>query len=213
MPRLTSVHGQACGLLLFSCLAAFGQEHDTWLEAGISTYGPTIAPAASLSERFAVRAPISVAGYGTHYTDRDGNTYEVDLSAFQAALMADFHPFENGFRLSSGFAFGGYRATGRVDDPVYQGVTIPGEVSLRMAQKVPAAPQVAVGYTSGARRNLGLFAEIGVRYAPYRISYSSDQVLTPGQRAGLEATVADMNDDLNSFGFTPFAAFGVTLNF
>ncbi len=184
-----------------------------WVEAGPSTLGLSIAPAASVGSRFAVRTPIAIASYNGEFDDSDGNTYDVDVSAFQAAIMADYHPFGNGFRISGGLSLGGYAATGITQSPTYEGLTIPGAVTLDIEQELPIAPVLSIGYTSGARRAISVFGEIGAKYSPYDLTYDTSVTLNAAQRARVDASVAEINDDLDDYAITPFATIGISFSF
>ncbi|MEO0914660.1 MAG: hypothetical protein AAFY59_17035, partial [Pseudomonadota bacterium] len=189
MYRLASV------LLLFMPHSLLAQEKPPiWVEAGVSTLGVSVAPTAQLSERFALRAPVAYAAFDGEFDDDDGNAYDVDMRAFQAAIMADYHPFSNGFRISGGVAIGGYEASGVTNEPTYDGLTIPGDVFLDIGQRVPVAPVLSIGYTTGARRGFGFFGEIGAKYTPYHVTYDTSVALNAAQRAEVDEAVAEIND-------------------
>lgn len=191
----------------------WAQESSLSLDTTVSTLGITVSPRRAISDTLTIRLPVSYGSLDGEFEDDDGNTYDVNLRSFQAALMADFHPFENGFRLSGGLALGGYEARGITQTPTYDGVTIPGETRLRLSQEFPIAPVVSLGYQRRSATGFGIFGEIGAKYAPYQVSYSNSAALTPAQRSELDEAVAEINDDVGDYSFTPFAALGFSFSF
>ncbi len=204
----------SCAALLFAAHSAHAEDVLPFqLEAGVSTFGVTVAPTVEVTPLLSFRAPISAASLSFDYEDEDGNDYDVDLEGFQGALMADFHPWRNGFRISGGIALGGYSADGVTTDPVYGGLAVPGDVRISVDQKHPIAPIVSIGYSGSNRRGVSFFAEIGAKYAPYEVSYATDLVLTPAQRTELEAIIDDITGDVDDYSITPFASIGLTFSF
>jgi hypothetical protein len=85
-------------------------------EVGVSTLGIYISPKFAFSNKIAVRVPLFTGNLTDTFT-YDGNAIMATLDASAFAVIADFHPWQNGSRVSAGAGLGGYSATGQHHQP------------------------------------------------------------------------------------------------
>lgn len=141
--------------------------------AGSTTVGVTggtlgIGPEAAvrISENVGIRGNLTFFGY-SHDAESDGVDYDGKLKLASGGLMLDFHPFQNGFRLSAGARISDNKVRLRakptesveIGDETYT----PEEVGT-LSGNVKAnsfAPTLTVGWAGGAARGLNFGIEAG----------------------------------------------------
>ena len=78
---------------------------------GVSTLGLNAEVSTKLNNWLVLRA--AGGGYGLSLShDLQGNSFSLQASMIDARLLADWHPFSNGFRVSVGPSFQDFHATG-----------------------------------------------------------------------------------------------------
>lgn len=182
------------------------------IESGLSTLGVHLAPTFELSDRFSLRAPLHFGAYSDTF-DVEGNTVDATIDATNTTLMVDFSPWANALRVSGGVGMGGYVATAEMTDLTLDGNTFTGTSTLRVAQKSSVAPVLSLGFAHQFDNGFALFGDIGGRFATYEASIDTTIALGPSEQADLDASVADINDDLANFWVTPFVTIGFGFEF
>ncbi|SFQ99880.1 autotransporter domain-containing protein [Poseidonocella sedimentorum] len=182
------------------------------LESGVSTLGIFAAPSAEISPSLRVRAPLYMGSLSDSF-DMDGNDVDGEISVNSLGLMADYHPWQGGFRVSGGVHFGGYSLSGEVTDPEFDGDTYSGDFEITVEQQRSVAPALALGYAHSFGDTWGVAVELGARLTALEISSKGQESLAAADREDYEAEIADINDDLEDFGVLPYISLGVNFNF
>ncbi|MDQ7069952.1 MAG: hypothetical protein Q9M48_04280 [Rhodobacterales bacterium] len=180
-------------------------------EVGVSTLGIYISPKFAISNKLAVRVPL-YTGNTTDTFTYDGNTVTAALDATAFAVMADFHPWQNGFRVSAGAGFGGYSATGNITNPTLSGTTFAGTFAFAVNQKSNVVPVVSIGYVRPLGRRVSILAELGAKIGTYEV-VTTGNTLDPLLQPTFDAEVANVNSDLSDVKAIPFATLGIQINF
>ena len=182
------------------------------MEAGVSTLGVYVAPKVAISETFGLRAPLHFGGYSDTFVV-EGNDVDGKLGVTNGTLMVDYSPWANAFRMSGGAGIGGYNATGEVTDLTLDGNTFSGTSTVKVAQKSQIAPVLSLGFSHDFANGISIFGDVGARVATYETSVNTTIALTPTEQADLDASLADINDDLAKVWATPFVTFGIGYKF
>lgn len=182
------------------------------IEAGVSTLGVYIGPTYKMNDTLTARLPVYIGS--TSFSDTyEGNDASVNFNANSAALMADYHPSKNGFRISGGIGLGGYEATTSITDPELDGTVFVGSADFTLEQKNRIVPVVSVGYSKTFDNGFGVLAELGAKIGTYTVT-SSNSFLPAGQQADYDAEIAKINDDLAAdIKATPFLTFGISYKY
>jgi hypothetical protein len=151
--------------------------------------------------------------------EETGIEYDGDLDVGGLGVVADFHPFRNGFRVSAGLFSNdngiGIKATptepqeigGTIYDPAEIG-TLNGDVGFDST-----APYLGLGWgrLAGGKRLAFLF-DLGVlRQGSGDVSLSSSTGLI--DPADLEAEIAEIESDIEDYDLWPVVSFGLAIRF
>lgn len=180
-------------------------------ELGISTLGIYISPKFAISNKVAVRVPF-FTGSGIDSFTHDGNTIIATLDTSAFAVIADYHPWKNGFRLSAGAGFGGYEATGNITNPTLGGTLYAGSFDFAVSQKNHIVPIISVGYARPLGHRVRILAEVGAKIGSYEL-VTTGNTLDPLLQAGFDAEVVSVNNDISEVNALPFATLGIQFNF
>ncbi|MCY4547049.1 MAG: hypothetical protein OXC28_01665 [Defluviicoccus sp.] len=243
MPNRTIAVLAACATLLFAATIppapARAQDGATFASAHAGSLGAGLAAGYDISPSFTARAAVNYFSFGTDGSSA-GNDYSVDLQLLSLGVLGDWHPFENGFRVTAGGLFNGNKMTlaSSAEDIDLGDRTYSGEMEAELGFNA-VVPYIGIGWTSGRAGGSGLafFADAGVilQGAP-RISASGRVVestgnacsfgLSEGGRAtvaagcglqdlgaDLESEHADLEDQLSAFNLYPVVMLGVTYRF
>ncbi|MDE0149733.1 MAG: hypothetical protein F4027_00605 [Rhodospirillaceae bacterium] len=244
MPNRTTAALAACAAFLFaaSVQPAAVRAQDGSIVAGAhgSTLGAGISLGYDISPAFSARAVANYFSFDRKESSA-GNQYSVDVQLLSFGLLGDWHPFENGFRVTAGVLYNGNKFTfasrtsefGAGDTDDYDG-NLKAELGFNAV-----APYLGIGWTSGRADGSGFsfFADAGAIYqgAP-RLSVSgraevggsscSFSVSESGRAtvrgdcsdqatlsADLEKEHADLKGQLDNFKFYPVVMLGVTYRF
>jgi hypothetical protein len=150
----------------------------------------------------------------SHDEDVDGVDYQGDLGLLAVGAMADWYPFDGGFRISAGARWNGNEIdlSARPSDDVTIGDSTytPAEIG-RLTGTVeanPIAPVLTIGYGGDLGRGFTLGAEVGVMYqgAPEIDDLRARDGLLeddPGLSGDLEEEEERIEDELDSYRFWP----------
>jgi hypothetical protein len=150
--------------------------------------------------------------------EASGVDYDVDVDLRTVGLLADWHPFSGGFRISAGAYYNGNKAslTGQSNETVKIGNTtydlsqagsLKGDVEF---SKV--APYLGVGYYGNLGGGFSIGAELGAMYTGSpKISLSSDSTIISA--ADIEEERRQAEDDIKAFKFYPVLSVGIKYKF
>ena len=183
---------------------------------GVSTIGITAEVSNKVFNNFVVRLNGNWAGadYKPKLTDAE---VAGSIKIAGAGLIGDWHPFENGFRMSGGVRWHQAKFSGDVSgqDVTLNGVTYTsaqyGKLHGETEPGSSIAPYLGIGWDS-THFSDGHFAmglDIGAMYLgqPTATLTASRAALVPGLQANADAEAKKLRDDYGKFGqFWPVIA-------
>lgn len=183
--------------------------------AGVSTLGPSFHVGWQMSPQLGVRGLLT----GFQVSDNrvvEGVDFGTTVRLGGVGPVFDFHPWQNGFRLSGGALYSlnrvSLRASGDVDidGTPYTGVDLSGRVET--AQRI--MPLLAVGFDGSASRGRrgGFHIDAGALYTGGTRSAFSD---ANGVVSGSDLTrlARDIDDRFSRFRLAPFVNVGYRIRF
>ena len=242
MPNRTLAALAACASLLSAAaiLPAAARAGDGSMFAAPhgSTLGAGLMAGYDISPSFSARAAASYFAFATDDSSA-GNDYSIDLQLLSLGVLGDWHPFENGFRVTAGGLFNGNTVTmaSSAEDLELGGASYRGNMEAELGFNA-IAPYVGIGWTSGRAdgRGFSFFADAGVIFqgaprisASGRVDGSSGACNfglseggratvgagcgLEGLRADLESEHAELEDQLSAFNLYPVLMLGVAYRF
>ena len=187
----------------------------------------------SVSEQLTMRAMINYLELDYEETE-SGNRYDGDLDLQSFGLVAEWHPFANGFRLTGGAFLNNNEvsATAQDDDLDIGGTAYDARMSARVDFD-SIAPYLGVGFDSGfGEPGFGFAFDVGVLYqgsprisgsgsvgnnCSFEISRGGAATISNGCPGGLKADLelehADLEDDIDGFVWYPALSLGVSYRY
>lgn len=189
-------------VLAVSSGAALAQDSSFGAGLGLSTFGPTLEGTYRIQPNLGVRGVAFVPLSGDLNDVEVADDFEIDgdVSTGAFALMADYYPTGQGWRISGGLFFASDDlVSGTVTDTT-SGDTFSGSLSM----KEEVAPIITGGYTHVFRNNVYLSGEIGAIFSGFEATSNSTD-------ADVIADIAEINGELDDLPAYPYIA--VTLGF
>ena len=206
--------------LLLCLVAALDSTYAAKLGVGLraGTQGAGAELGVGVSERFSVRAGYYSWDLSTDYEETDV-VYDAGVQLGGMGLIADFHPFKNGFHLSAGvfsneneISISATPTTsldigGTTYTPAEIG-TLSGRISFNST-----APYFGLGWgrINGEKR-VGLLFDLGIlRQGRGRVDLTSSTGLI--SLVDLQAEISEIEADIEHFEFWPVASVGLAIRF
>ncbi|MEM6413435.1 MAG: hypothetical protein AAF720_02125 [Pseudomonadota bacterium] len=218
----------ALTLLSFGFMSSPAMAEDDRNRFAVGVYGGTLGIGGDVQARatdwlvFRAGGHVFDLNIDEEYDDID---YDANVNLSNAFLTADFHPFENGFLLSTGLIIGPKTIslsatpteTIQIGDEEFTPAevgTLTGEVSAR-----GAAPFLGLGFdnavTRGSRVGISFLLGVGFTGAPEAELLAEGGILENDEDflTQLEIEVENLEDDVDNFRFFPVARLGITVGF
>lgn len=241
MPRRPLAALAACALVLWAAFPpapARAGDGPMFAAAHGGTLGAGLMLGYDISPSFSARAAASYFSFGTDDSSA-GNDYSIDLQLLSLGVLGDWHPFENGFRVTAGGLINGNKVTmaSSAEDLELGGGSYRGNMEAELGFNA-VAPYVGIGWTSGRadRRGFSFFADAGVIFQGAPVLSASGRVEGQGSacgfnlsesgratvgagcgledlRADLESEHAELEDQLSAFNLYPVLMLGVAYRF
>jgi hypothetical protein len=222
----------AIALLPRPAVAQAGYEtyvHRHALGAKVGTTGPGIEYSYAYSEfpRYGLRANLNYGSY-TRGTTRSGILFDASAKFESLALLADAHPFENGFRASAGLLVNFNKVVAKGfptgDTVTINDVNYPSSAVERADGEVRfqwPSPYFGVGWGAAPTGTPGVFfsLDFGVAYhrADVTLKVACGPTLPAAECARLQSDVsaeqAKFQDDLTGYRLYPILNIGVGYKF
>lgn len=187
----------AAALLLASAVPVVAQDISAGL--GLSTFGPTIEGSYAIQDNLSVRGigfiPLSASDSGIEVDDDYTLDGEVSTGAF--AVLADYYPTGQGWRISGGLLFA-------PDDFVTGTFTGPETFDGSFGMDRDVAAMVSGGYQYDFANGIYISGEVGAIFSGFNVESNSTD-------AAVQADIADINADLDDVPAYPYL--GVTVGF
>lgn len=188
------------------------------MEAPIARYGPaiglgigTLGIIGEVSFKTSDQLVVRINGnWGELDYDNsvDSNDFSGHMEVYGAGLIADWHPFANGFRLSGGVRFHHSRFEGKISGEV---ITLDGNdydaadygvLTASVENGNQIAPYIGLGWDSTHYNQSGfaLSIDVGVLYVGDPKAKLSTTMLVQGLQADLDAELAKIKNDYGKYG-------------
>ncbi|TVQ74762.1 MAG: hypothetical protein EA372_01540 [Chromatiaceae bacterium] len=191
------------------------------LGAKVGTTGLGLEGTYGLRENVNLRGGLYGFTYSTDVEETDVD-YDADLKLRSAALLADWHPFNGGFRLSAGAYYNGNELTGaaRGELDIGDGTqTYDGSLDATIDWR-SFAPYLGIGYGNAVQGGRWSFAfDAGVMFTGSPDVSLRGQVETDDDgvrqqfREDVREEERELQDDLDDFKYYPVVSLGVTYRF
>lgn len=209
----------AASLITFLLLCAPGVVHAESFALGVraGTTGLGLEGTWGLSEVLNLRLGYYAFDYSTDL-DEEGIEYDGELGLRNAALFVDWHPFQGGFRVSTGALQSGNDFRGTADGELEVGDdTYVGEVEAKLSWS-GTAPYLGIGYGNAVRGSrLSLALDLGLMFTgspSVRIDGTVDNpALEDAFREDLERERADLQEEMSDARYFPVVSVGVSYRF
>lgn len=200
----------AVSMTAFGNLASAQDAGDTTVAAGLSTFGLNLEGAYQIDPQLRVRGAL-MGGFSADYEESDADgTVEGSFDLGGVAVIADYYPMQNGWRVSGGLFISNteLEATGTVD---VAGTDEQATVSASFANDI--TPMLTTGYDWGFGNGWSFTSEVGVVLTG-GIDVSFDATDPTAQsEIDDDAEVQETIDDAADITALPYLAFGVSYRY
>ena len=210
-------------VLLVAALLTGGMASGQDVGGGLRLSAPGLEPESVITERFGIRA-LANSGTISYDYDRSGIRYDGIYRIGTSFLLADWHPYATGFRLSGGLAYNNQRVLGAarpgtgtisIDGTRYSSAQLGA-----LATFSRAAPYVGVGWGLTPRPGSRLYfsADLGVTYQRLSSLTASCGAALPAavcaqMQSDLRAEESEYRDAADDVRFNPVISVGFGLRF
>ncbi len=196
----------------------------------VGTLGVGLDISRALNDGVALR--LNVNGLKINRTETlDDVDYDASLKLLTAGLLADYYPFENGFRLSAGAYYNGNKLDGtatpadtqsvKIGDQTFTGAQL-GHLDAKVDFK-KFAPYLGIGWGNDSRRKgWGFTFDLGVLYQGSPKVYAKGYVdaNAPGKAAlqtqidtEVEKERQNIANDIDNYKWYPVVMIGINYTF
>lgn len=172
----------------------------------------------------------NVNGFAMDYEhDMDDVEYDVDATLFTVGALIDWHPFQNGFRVSAGAFYNANEIDGQatlkedktveIGDKEYDANDL-GKLETKLDVN-PVNPYLGLGWgtSPGENRNWFFSFDVGVLYqGEPDVDLKGKDIKLQGQakkrlQTEISQEESDIQDEVESYRFYPVIALGITYRF
>ncbi len=191
------------------------------LTANASTRGLGVGGVVRITDNLNARANVRFFDFtyeDTEIVDGRNVDYSANADLLSGAILVDFHPFSNAFRLSGGAIFNGNGGSGtimladnetvKVGNRTYTASDV-GQVDADITLGSSVAPYVSLGIGNALSRRVGFMGEIGVMYqGSPTVDLSGTKLIEPTADA---ANKQVLEDNLEEYQFYPVISLGFSV--
>ncbi len=195
----------ATALTALSTMAS-AETGDVTVGAGLSTFGLNLEGAYQIDPQWRARGAL-MGGFSANYEETsDGDTAEGDFNLGGLAVLADYYPMQNGWRLSGGLFISNTELSA-------EGTSAGEEAEVTAEFSNALAPMITTGYDWNFAEGWALTAELGAIFTG-----GIDLEVTAtgaGNQDTIDADqdVQDSIDDAKDVVALPYIAFGVSYTY
>lgn len=212
-------------LLSFTAVNANAEMPEMAVGAKVSTLG--IGGDIVVKATDNINARIGVQGYTYDISGSEsGVEYDADLELFSGLLIADWFPFDSGFRISAGVMLNNneIEATGKANAGIsfdIGGTTYTSTQVGELKGKIDYntfAPYVGIGWGNPVKKDSGwsFFCDLGVAFQgspDVELTANGTLASNAAFRANLATERRELEDELDDYEYYPVVSVGVTYNF
>ena len=185
-----------------ACLGTVAQAQDIGeisVGVGVTNFGFSLQGEADVAPQVAVRGMI-MGGFNIDDTfEVDDAEVDGDAELGGVAILADYYPLSNPWRVSGGLFFSTTEISGEVTDGL---LTYDGEVALTNE----IAPMITTGFNTDIAPGWALSGDIGVIISSLEVSSDDDD-------ADVQDEIDELNSDLEDLPVLPFIGFAVSYTY
>ena len=166
---------------------------------GVTNFGLSLEAEYAVSPKIGVRGMLMGGFSVDDEFEVDDATVdgEADLGGF--AIVGDYYPLSNPWRISGGLFFSNTDVTGEVTDGP---LTYDGEIAF----KNDVAPLITTGFSTEIAQGWSISGDVGV-------IISSLEVSSDNSDSDVQDDIAELNDDLEDLPVFPFIGFAVSYSY
>lgn len=201
--------------------AAFAEKGDRAISGKLSTLGAGLEYTHGINEKLNVRAGFYGASTDENF-EEDGIDYKGDLSMQNYKVVADYHPWKSGFRVTGGALYANneisLKASGddlEIGDNTYDGVAMKGAISQE-----GLAPYVGIGWDKASQKKHGwsFSVDAGLAFSlDVDASLSRDGNCPIADCSTLDADIQKeentLKDDVSDLDMFPVVSIGLSRSF
>ncbi|MDP5086371.1 MAG: hypothetical protein NWQ23_13195 [Yoonia sp.] len=189
----------ATALCTFGAMASAQDMGELSVGVGVTNFGYSLEGEYSISPTLSVRGMI-MGGFSINdEIEVEDETVDGEANLGGLALLADYYPFANPWRVSGGLFFSNSDVTGTFDSG---SGTYEGEIAFENE----VAPLITTGFSAEIAQGWSISGDIGVIVSS--LEASSDDA-TPA----VQADIDDINADLSDIPVFPFIGFAVSYTY
>lgn len=173
---------------------------DLSVGVGVTSFGYSLQGEYEIQPNLGLRAMIMGGiDLDEEFEDDDGVTVDGNLELGGFAVLADFYPVNNAWRLSGGLFFSNTELTGTFDDfgTDYEG---------KIAFKNEIAPMITTGFKLPFGTGWSFSGDVGVIIS--ELEASTSDTSTEAQES-----IAELNDDFSDYPVFPYIGFAVSYSY
>lgn len=201
--------------LLVACSSAFAD--DTTVAAKVSTLGLGVDLAIPMTQSIDGRIGFNTFNYNFNRSVASAagglpTNYTGKLNLQSIAALADYHPFDGGFRLTGGLLYNNNKFSMSAINANLNGVPCNCTASATIDFN-KAAPYLGIGWGSAAKDSgLSFAADIGVLFqGSPKGTITTSGAAVPA--ADINQATADLNNSLKNFRYYPVVSIGIGYTF
>lgn len=191
---------------------------------GVGTHGVMLGIAQPVSPHFTLRGDFGGAGSRTRNEREEGVDYEGKLTYNRAGLFADWFPFANGFRITTGVTFNNMKldlvAKGNGQQMTIGNNTFVSDPNDRLNVKVEfpkTTPFLGIGYGHQLSEGWGFTFDLGASIGKAKVSetHSGPNLGNSAavSQADIDAELAELRDGVGKVKAIPMIAIGFNYRF
>ena len=189
----------ATALSTIGAIAAAQEVGDVSAGVGLTTYGLSIEGEYTAAPQIGVRGML-IGGFSIDDEfELDEATVDGEASFGGFALIGDYYPLSNPWRISGGLFFSTSEITGDVTDGL---TTYEGEIAFTNE----VAPMITTGFSAEVAPGWSLSGDFGFIISSLEVSSDDADPL-------VQADIDELNSDLEDIPVLPFAGFAVSYSF
>lgn len=179
---------------------------DVTIGAGLSTFGANLEAAYQIDPQWRARGAL-MGGISADYEETDnGDTVEGDFDLGAFAVLADYYPLQNGWRVSGGLLLSNTELSAS-GTAAGEAATVSGEFAN------PASPMITTGYDLRFGQGWSFNSEIGVVFnGGIDLEFTADNPLNQAV-IDADADVQDAISDASDIVALPYLSLGFSYRF
>lgn len=189
----------ATALTAIGTLATAQESGQISVGVGSTNFGLSLEGEYTVSPQFGVRGMLMGGLSIDDEFELDEATIDGEADFGGIALVGDYYPLSNAWRVSGGLFISNTEISGIVDD---EGTVYEGEIEFANS----VAPMITTGFSTQIAQGWSISGDIGVIISNLEVSSDDADPI-------VQSDIDDLNDDLEDVPVFPFVGFAVTYSY